>query len=480
MEVRLLAAAVGLVAIAGSCSRGAVASRDAGFAAFVDTVATAELRALNAPSVTIAVARGADIVFLKSYGIADVEHDVPATTETVYRIGSVSKQFAAATILRLVEQQRISLDDDFTKYLPQFHAHGAHVTLRQLLNHTSGVQDFTSVPEFAAGERLDRTDGEVLALFQDKPANFAPGTNFDYNNSAFYLLAMVIEHVTGQSYAAYVRDSVLVPLGLHSTEACSHTRIVPHRARGYVLVNKQRENEPYISFTQPKGGGDICSTVSDLVAWTRALAGGKVVNAASYALMTTPGALADGRKIAYGFGLFLSDLGGHPEIFHGGDIVGFNAFLAWYPADDVSVVVLGNADALQLYNGNLARRLARRLLAVPAPASTGVLIPAEDRSRYSGTFRAGATTIQVRADSARVVATSATVWQLAVVAADTIGATMAPVWGGAFYSRGNGVFVSVINPAAELHFTALAGRNSHSTQLSLTLHGRALGDFMRD
>jgi hypothetical protein len=196
--------------------------------------------------------------------------------------------------------------------------------------------------------------------------------------------------------------------------------------------------------------------------------------------MTTPGALADGRKIAYGFGLFLSDLGGHPEIFHGGDIVGFNAFLAWYPADDVSVVVLGNADALQLYNGNLARRLARRLFAVPAPASTGVLIPAEDRSRYSGTFRAGATAIQVRADSARVVATSATVWQLAVVAADTIGATMAPVWGGAFYSRGNGVFVSVINPAAELHFTALAGRNSHSTQLSLTLHGRALGDFMRD
>lgn len=481
MRVRLLAAAVGLVAIAGSCSRGAVASQDAGFATFVDTVATAELRALNAPSVTIAVARGADIVVMQSYGIADEEHDVPATTETVYRIGSVSKQFAAATIMRLVEQQRISLDDDFTKYLPQFHAHGAHITIRQLLNHTSGVQDFTSVPESLAGERLDRTDSEVLALFQDKPANFAPGTNFDYNNSAFYLIAMVIEHVTGQSYAAYVRDSVLVPLGLHSTEACSHTRIVPHRARGYVLVNKQRENEPFIDLKQTKGGGDICSTVSDLVAWTRALAGGKVVNAASYALMTTPGALADGRTIAYGFGLFLSDLGGHPEIFHGGDIVGFNAFLAWYPADDVSVVVLGNAEALQLYNGNLARRLARRLLGVPAPASTGALIPAEDRSScYSGTFRAGSTTIQVSADSERRIATSATVWQLAVVAADTIGATPAPVWGGAFYSKGNGVFASVINPAAELHFTAVAGRNSHSTQLSLTLNGRAFGDFIRD
>jgi CubicO group peptidase (beta-lactamase class C family) len=342
------------------------------------------------------------------------------------------------------------------------------------------VQDFTSVPEFATVEHLALTDGEVLALFQDKPANFAPGSNFDYNNSAFYLLAMVIEHVTGQSYAAYVRDSVLFPLGLHSTEACSHSRIVPHRARGYVLVNKHCDNEPYISLTQPKGGGDICSTVSDLAAWTRALAGGDVVSAASYALMTTPGSLADGRKIAYGFGLFLSDLGGHPEIFHGGDIVGFNAFLAWYPADDVSVVVLGNADALQLYNGNLARRLARRLLAVPAPGSAGVLIPADDRTRYSGTFRAGATTILVRPDSERLVATSANVWQLAVVAADAIGATMAPVWGGTFYSKGNGVFVSVINPAAELHFTVPAGCRVHSTQLSLTLKGRAFGDFIRD
>jgi CubicO group peptidase (beta-lactamase class C family) len=480
MRARLLAATVGLVAIAGSCSRRAVASRDAGFATFVDTVATAELRALNAPSVTIAVARGADMVVLKSYGIADEEHAVPATPETVYRIASVSKQFTAATVMRLVEQHRIALDDDVTKYLPQFHADGAIVTIRQLLNHTSGVQDFTSVPAVAGVERLDLTDGEVLAVFQDKPANFAPGTNFDYNNSGFYLLAMVIEHVTGQSYAAYLRDSVLVPLGLHSTEACSHTRIVPHRARGYVLVNKQLANEPYISFAGPKGGGDICSTASDLVTWTRALAGGKVISAASYAVMTTPSSLADGRKIAYGSGLFLSDLDGHPEVFHGGDFVGFNAFLAWYPADDVTVVVLGNAEALQLYNGNLGRRLARRLLAVPAPASTGVLIPAEDRSRYSGTFRAGATTIQVRADSERLIATSATVWQLAVVAADTIGATPAPVWGGAFYSKGNGVFVSVINPAAELHFTALAGRSVHSTRLSLTLNGRAFGDFIRD
>ena len=166
MRVRLLAAAVGLVAIAGSCSRRAVASRDAGFATFVDTVATAELRVFNAPSVTIAVARGADIIVLKSYGMADEEHAVPATPETVYPIGSVSKQFTAATIMRLVEQHRIALDDDVTTYLRQFYAHGALVTIRQLLSHTSGVQDFTSVPEFAKVERLDLTGSTTVIVLR--------------------------------------------------------------------------------------------------------------------------------------------------------------------------------------------------------------------------------------------------------------------------------------------------------------------------
>ena len=471
---------VALLGTSASCSTGAVAPSESGFAAFVDSVATSELRTLDATSLTIAVARGADIMVMKSYGIADVEHDVPATPETVYRIGSVSKQFTAATIMRLVEQHRISLDDDVTRYVPQLRTHGAHITIRQLLNHTSGLQDFTSVPEFARGERLDLGDAEVLDLFQDKPANFPSGTNFVYNNSAYYLLAMVIEQVTGQPHATYLRDSVLVPAGLHSTEACSHTRIVPRRAKGYVTVNNVRQNEPFISLAQPKGGGDICSTAGDLVAWTRALTGGRVVSAASYAAMTTPGTLADGRPLGYGLGLFVSDLGGHPEIFHGGDIVGFNAFVARYPDDDVTVVILGNADVLRLYNGDLARRLARRLLGVPAASAASVPVSIGDGEQYAGTYRAGATTIDIRMDSSRLVATSTNVWQMAVVAANAAGTAPTSTWGGAFYSRGHGVFVSISNPAAELRFTSPADDTSNSTKLTVTLGGRVLGDFIRD
>ncbi len=462
-EILAIASVAAMMAATSSCSTGSAGSTDAAFRTFVDSIAAAALRDKVAPSLTIAVARGAEFVVKKSYGTADIEQAVPATTETVYRIGSVSKQFTAATIMRLVEQHRVALDDDVTKYLPQFHSHGAQVTIRQLLNHTSGLQGFTEVPEFAASEKLDLSDAQQLALFQDKPANFAPGTNFVYNNSAFYMLAMVVERVTGQAHGTYMRDSVLVPLGLRSTDVCSHSRIVQRRARGYVFVNKEFENEPYISFTQPKGGGELCSTVGDLVTWARSLAGGQVVSAESYATMSTPGTLADGRKIAYGLGLFVSTLEGRPEVFHGGGIIGFTSFVAWYPADDVTIAVFGNSDVAELYNGRLARQIARRALGLTEPPSTGVAATADELNHYAGTYRAGSTRIEVKADSARIFPTSASVAQM---------------WGGPYYSQGNGVFASISNPAYELHFSAPDGA-AQPTRLSLTHGGRAFGDFVR-
>lgn len=290
------------------------------------------MRTAKVPGVSVTVARGEQVLIQKAYGLSDVENNVTATNETVFRIGSITKQFTAATILRLVEQERLALDDDIVKYVPHFHGNRAPVTIRQLLNLTSGVQGFTEVPAFAALKRIDLSDSAVLDVFQDTPANFAPGTNFVYNNSGFYLLGMVIERVTGQTYDRYMRDFLLAPLGLLSTDACSDARIDPHRARGYALTNAQVANAPFISLNAPKGGGNLYSTAADLVTWARALAGGRVISRESYALMTTPGTLADGRSIGYGLGLFLSTLEGREEIFHGGGIPGFTAFIACYPA----------------------------------------------------------------------------------------------------------------------------------------------------
>jgi D-alanyl-D-alanine carboxypeptidase len=459
----LTIAATSIVTTTPSCSTARGGATDTALVTFVDSIAAGAIRDKVAPSLTIAVARGSELVVSKSYGIADIEHAVPATTETIYRIGSISKQFTAAMIMRLVEQRRVALDDDVTKYLPQFHTHGAHVTVRQLLNHTSGLQSFTELPEAAAVEKLDLSDAQQLALFQDKPANFAPGTNFVYNNSAFYMLAMVVERVTGQPHGRYLRDSVLVPLGLRSTDVCSHSRIVQHRARGYVLVNNEFENEPYISFTQPKGGGDLCSAVRDLVTWARLLASGKVVSAESYAMMSTPGTLADGREIGYGLGLFASTLDGTPEVFHGGSIVGFTSFVAWYPAHDLTIAIFGNSDVSELYNGRLARQIGRRALGMSEPRDSGVAATADELSGYAGTYRAGSTQIAVTVDSARLLPRSGTAWQM---------------WGGPYYHKGNGVFASVGNPAYEMHFTAPSG-GARPTRLSLTHGGRAFGDFVR-
>jgi D-alanyl-D-alanine carboxypeptidase len=443
-------------------SQAAAAAVDTPFVAIVDSLAATALRVDRLPSLALAVARGTHLLIAKSYGLADVENDVPATTETVYRIGSITKQFTAATILRLVEQRRIGLDDDITAYVPQFHAHGHHVTIRQLLNHTSGLRGFTEVPAFSPKERLDLTDEELLAVFQDEPTDFAPGTNFLYNNSAYYLLAMAIEHVTGQPFGAYLRDTVLRPLGLGRTRACDDAGLVRHRARGYSLAGDQLQNASYISLAPPKGGGSLCSTATDLVKWTHALASAGVISRNSYALMTSPGALADGRRIGYGFGLFLSALEGHEEIFHGGGITGFTGFVGYYPDADVTVVVLTNLDAGHLYDGHLAHRIARALLKLPETRQSERVPPENELGLLVGTYRIGSDSITVRADSSRL-------------AVDGEG-TVQQLWERAFVYQDRGIFTSVETPQLALHFTA---SERGAVRLAITLSGRAFGDAVR-
>jgi D-alanyl-D-alanine carboxypeptidase len=461
------AALAGLASVYGGTGAGplagqAEAATDTSFAAVVDSLAATALRVERLPSLSLAVARGSHLLIAKSYGLADVENEVSATTETVYRIGSITKQFTAAAILRLVEQRRIGLDDDITVYVPQFHARGHHVTVRQLLNHTSGLRSFTEVPAFAAKERLDLTDDDLLAVFQDKLPDFEPGTNFLYNNSGYYLLAMAIERVTGRPYGAYMRDAVLGPLGLQMTSACDDVRLIRHRARGYTLAGNQLQNASFISLAPPKGGGNLCSTARDLVKWTRALASGSFISRNSYVLMRSPGALSDGRRIGYGFGLFLSALDGREEIFHGGGIEGFTGFVGFYPDADVTVVVLTNLDSAHLYDGHFARRLVRALLKLPEARPSGISPHKNGLRQFVGTYRIGSASFAVRADSSRLIV-------------DGEG-TVQQLWERVFVYRDRGVFTSVENPQVDLRFT-LSDRSA--ARLAITLSGRAFGDAVR-
>jgi CubicO group peptidase (beta-lactamase class C family) len=306
--------------------------------------------------------------------------------------------------------------------------------------------------------RLDLTDAETLAIFQDEPLNFQPGTNFLYNNSGFYMLAMVIERLSGQSFADHLQRSMFEPLGLRSTSVCDETRVVPHRAHGYIVEKGQLLNPPYISHGLPKGGGNLCSTARDLVLWAQALASGKVVSPESYTLMTTPGTLADGRPIGYGLGLFLSEFGGQVEISHGGDFWSFTSFLAWYPAENLAVAVLQNSQAAPAFDGFLARRIVHRLLERPNATPFANAGSDKEFERVVGTYRIGAASIDVRRDSADIVLTSATVWQLSEHR---------------FRPRGGGTFTSLRNPELSIRF---GGEGAHAKTLSMTLHGRAFGD----
>lgn len=346
-----------------TAARSATAPSRAVLAARVDSLAAAFISEPQAPGVSIAVIRaGRDTLIFKGYGRSDVENDVPATPATVYRIGSITKQFTSAAVMRLVDHDAVHLDDSIAAYLTQLPPAWRRVTVRQLLNHTSGIPSYTEI-----GESWVRRWGEdmppdtIVALTAHKPMDFAPGSNWKYNNSGYVLLGMLLEKVTGHPYSAYIDSTLFRPLGLASTSYCYAAAIIPHRSQGYARDGHTYTNAPYLNMSQPFSAGALCSTVGDLARWDRALATGQVVSAASYRLMTTPEGAAANHH--YGFGLQRDTLGGRIVIQHGGAINGFIAANAYFPDDSLSVTVLANAAPSD--PAALLHNIARATLGLP-------------------------------------------------------------------------------------------------------------------
>ncbi|MEJ7812096.1 MAG: serine hydrolase domain-containing protein [Gemmatimonadaceae bacterium] len=362
--------------------------------AFIDSVALAALRDQPLPGLSVAVVKGRDTLVAKGYGFADLENDVAATPRTVYRIGSITKQFTASAILQLAEQGKLSLDDELTKFFPDYPVRGNTVTVRHLLNHTSGIRSYTGLgPKWERVMRLDMAPDSMIALFKDEPFDFATGAQYKYNNSAYFLLGAIIEKVGGQPYGEYVRDKLFKPLDLADTYYCEQRPLIKRRAQGYAPAPAGGfVNADPLSMTQPYAAGSLCSTVLDLVAWTRALHEGKVVSAASLTQMTTPGKLTDGKPLTYGFGLSVGKLGEHRSIAHGGGINGFITYAAHYPEDTLTIVVLTNSGAGD--PGRIERKIARRMFGVPEPAPKNLPLPAAESARFAGTYAQGNTRLR--------------------------------------------------------------------------------------
>jgi CubicO group peptidase (beta-lactamase class C family) len=336
-------------------------SSQARLASAIDAIVEAPIRTGKVAGASVAVVKGSDTIVMKGYGLADVELDVPTPPRATYEIGSVTKQFTAASILLLAEQGKLSLDDDLTKFLPDYPVQGNRVTIRRLLNHTSGIKGYTEVAEFREFQMLKKPREELVKLFADKPFDFKPGEEQIYNNSAFFLLGLIVEQVSGTTYAEFVQKNLFDRVGMKDSYYCSERTIRKNHAHGYDTDRNGLVLKAYLDHTWPYAAGSLCSNTVDLVAWNRALHGGKVLKAESYREMTSPGVLNDGTKIRYGMGIGLSDTGGRRTIAHGGGINGFLSESEYYPDDDLVVVVLLNT-AGPVGPRELARQIAEAVL----------------------------------------------------------------------------------------------------------------------
>ena len=333
----------------------------------VDSLGNAFVASKEAPGVSIVVTKGRDTLVSQGYGVSDLENNVPATPHTVYRIGSITKQFTSASVMQLVEAGRVKLDDSIGAYLPNLPARWRPATIRQLLNHTSGIPSYTDIgPRWLKRIGEPMTPDSLVALTANDTLTFAPGTGWRYDNSGYVVLGMLVEKVSGKTYAQYLDEKMFKPLGLTETMYCSNAPIIPHRAQGYGKDATGWRNAPFIDMTQPFSAGALCSSALDLARWNQALSSGKVVSGGSYREMTTPTGAAAPRH--YGFGLMQDTIAaGHRVIMHGGGIPGFSTFNAWLPDDSISITVLPNSESAR--PDRVFRNIARAVLGLSPVAS---------------------------------------------------------------------------------------------------------------
>lgn len=309
----------------------------------IDSLANAPIARRQAAGLSLGVIRGHDTLVLKAYGKGDLELDTPTPDRAVYEIGSITKQFTASAILQLVERGKMSLDDPLTKYLPAYPTQGHTITIRRLMDHTSGIKGYTEMPSFWAMAARKLPRDSLVALFAKEPFDFAPGDAMVYNNSAYFLLGLVIEKVSGRPYGDYVKDSLFARAGMPDSRYCSETTITPRKVHGYDMGPAGLQKAAPIDHTWPFAAGSLCSTAGDLLAWTRALHSGRILGPDAYREILTPGVLSDGTQLRYTKGLALSEIAGHRAISHGGGIFGYTSFLAWLPDDSLTVVALFNS-----------------------------------------------------------------------------------------------------------------------------------------
>lgn len=305
----------------------------------VDEYVRRAMRERHIPGAAIAVVKSGRVVKTAGYGLASVEFGVPASAETVFEIGSVSKQITAAAIMLLVEDGKINLDEKISRYLPNTPETWKNVTVRHLLTHTSGVKSYSSLEGFELNRRLKRDD--FIKLLGVQPLDFETGASYIYSNSGYSLLGYIIETVSAKSYWDFVRTRIFIPLGMTKTADRDPKYVIKNRATGYEWQNNQLVGRDY-DLTDVFSAGAIVSTVTDLAKWDAALRNDTLLKKTSKMQMWTPATLSDGKPYPYGFGFRIAEIRGHRLIAHSGQTAGFGASISRYVDDDLTVIALTN------------------------------------------------------------------------------------------------------------------------------------------
>lgn len=336
---------------------------------------------------SVLVARGDMILLDQGYGFANLEWRVPNTPDTKFRIGSITKQFTAASILLLADRGKVSLADPIKKYISDCPAGWDKVTIVELLTHTAGIHDVV----LELPKRLPVTPSELVAKIREKALDYEPGSEQRYSNSGYQLLGYLLERISGMSYENFIKENLFKPLGITASGYDSSAEIITDRAAGYTPGDNGLENADFIDMTTPYSAGGLYSTTRDLLKWEKGLFGGRLLSTAALKKMTTP------YKRNYALGLFVFDRGlfvfdseGPRLITHSGAIAGFNSYLGYYPMSRTTVVILGNINGQAPdILGPILGALAQGESVDPPPPAKETKIPPDKMRSYVGRYMLG-------------------------------------------------------------------------------------------
>jgi CubicO group peptidase (beta-lactamase class C family) len=309
----------------------------------VDALVQQQMAAHHIPGASVAVVSHGKVALLRAYGLADAENRVPVTEHTAFELASVTKQFTATAIMMLVQDGKLSLDDTITNVVDSLPAVWRTITIRHLLNHTSGIPEFAR-PEFRLDKLTDHSHREIIQLVANAPLDFAPGDKHSYSNTGYFLLGMVIERIAGMDYGTFLHARIFQPLAMHDSRFNDRHAIIANRARGYSFDDGMLRNAPYIVPETPFAAGGLISSAADMATWMQAQGSEKLLTRANWEQMWAPARLNDGQSASYGFGWYVKRDWSKKRVEHGGGIEGFKTYVTHFVDDSLAVVVLTNVD----------------------------------------------------------------------------------------------------------------------------------------